>query len=563
MSQSSLLRRLEYAWIGTGALAVAAGAVCAVVALNWALGGKRPETVGTAEITGVDASTGSRWPLNPDFRGASGGVLTSTSSSQNQGLKTVTSGKFADYAVGDWVQAYDPVTSRWRPAAVAQLHPDELVVRYCDELNIGGVPPEHGKKADQVHKWDVNGDARAKLYAGRVPRRAPVNPAAVDFRPGEEVMVLSSSPAGARARVVEAVGMNVVVRWEDSKKDDVAIAPAQLRLVNWGPFDRIDPVPASLVPKSVSTAAGGMAGVKYMAGQQVEAIFRGTWVSGEVVGTADDQYVVLLRPVGVLLNTQSTRMRMTGGLTPGVNGGGFAGIDPKIMETRRTSSMTPMSPSLYKDEDEVEVNIDGQWVARKIKRVDGGRMVLYPREAGGPEEVRPFSMVRVPRELAQKRMEERMASMRQGTGFTQQGGIPMGGQTVPQGREALAASDCRVGMAVTAYEPGRVTSVPGRVSRVEGEQVYVTVADGKEVVRSVDMLTTSRAERPKAAGEYQAGERVYVRWDDSNVWSINRVEKIEGDSIILRWGQVAESSQGLRTRTATDVRPMKMDEKAK
>jgi hypothetical protein len=551
LKQADLLRKLEYAWVGSGALASVAGTVVAMVVFSGFMGTASP-------TPGMDDLGPGRVGLEGNERPGGGATAVPVSRSS-----TV-------FMPGDWIETFDTKEGRNRVGAVVETRGDQIWVRFCDRVSLRDDGLDEIRPAEQLRKWDVKSDPRAQRYVN-VPLRAQLSMGAEDFKPGEEVTVHFRTASDGRARVIGVDGTKVAVRWNDTRMNDESIPADSLRLVTWGPFDRLDPVPASLVPKSISKPASAEY-VVYTVGQKVEVIFRGEWVAADVAAvTGPDTYLVLNRlAINGSMTVKGGQIRAVAGAPvyagSGGGTGGFTG------ERSRAISMTSMPSAYYKPEDEAEALFGTKWEPVKVKRVEGMKIYIYPRETDGAEEWRSSGQLRVTRELMQKRMDERMTAMRSGSGMippqmSPPQMSPPPAESAPSsspgrnsGRgDALTALDCRPGMAVTVREPGRV-SASGRVSRVEGDQVYVVLSNsgGTEVARTVDQLSTTRADSGKMAAEYRAGERVYVRWGDSNAWWTNRVEKIEGDRIILKWGQVSDSSEVLRTRTAEDVRPMKM-----
>ncbi len=454
-----------------------------------------------------------------------------------------------EYQSGDWVEVYDAKFKAWRTAAIVSVTPQAIITRYFDELQ-----SDASNSPSTVRPWNYKSDPR---YSSRTtpPEKAPINLKASDFIPGEEVVVVGSSPF-SKARVVGADGDRVVIRWHAQLKPDESFAPDQIRLSAWGPFQERTRPSATDIPVSTSRVAAAKPLSAYAVGEQVDIIFRGRWSQGQVVSAQDDNVFVDVNMIGVRVPAKVGEIRAASG------GQARAEVQPQAPTgpTSPNPDFAVVAFYHYRNEDPVQtLTSDGQWVPAKVKRTETGRIILYPLDGTGSELSRAPSQVRMKRELFMQRVKE-ASSVRPPVpgGQGQQPAVT----TVSSPERRKQVSDYIPGLLVfTSRNPGAAPS-EARVVRVDGDNVVIRYKnDNSEDVKDFKQLTTTHSLRTKAASLYKPGEWVYARMSpnpSSSSWYARRIEKIEDGKIILMWGWSGDMALEGRTKSVEDVRPMKM-----
>lgn len=242
---------------------------------------------------------------------------------------------------------------------------------------------------------------------------------------------------------------------------------------------------------------------------------------------------------------------------------GPAAVSPLAGPENKPKAMAIIIASFYRNGDSAEALFDGEWLPVTVNQVEDSNIRVDRLD--GQKVVKPKRVfeVRIAQEVAAERIRAsaEAAAAREAAEKTKPKSklASLSAKQVP-----LMLEDCRPGLrAMVRLKPQENVYTAATVARVEGDLIYVRT-NNKAVPMALglgEMSTIGWSQKSKEPMDYRIGERVFVKWvPDSLSWSLNRVDRVEGDQIFVRWNRFGEDSPVKVSLTKDVVRPMSMDE---
>ncbi len=221
-----------------------------------------------------------------------------------------------------------------------------------------------------------------------------------------------------------------------------------------------------------------------------------------------------------------------------------------------------MPTRFYRAQDAVEVvTQNGAWKPATVKRVVGSHIVCALTESPDSSVPLGFLQVRMTYDQASTRgwelLQARQAAYRQSPrpprkAYTR--------ETNPERYPRL--TDLIPGMLITGTRKVNSSRLMAVVVGIDGSFVTIRYkTDGTEETLPIEKVWPEFSYQVRPADEYKPDQLVYANQQRGifNSWALCRVQKVEGDKIIMQWGEDDDSSLEERTLSIYEVRALSMD----